>query len=169
MFTARKRSCGKVMFLHLSVILFTGGRGVWLCVQGGVCGSGSGVCLWVRGSVHPLVTHTLVTPPGHQPLDTYIHTHLDTHTPLDIHPPPTTVNKRVVSIILECILVVCVCVCVCVCVRVCVCACVCVCVSLTTRHETTGLTRLRFLRGRGSVLVTYKCTGIKLYFIVSHV
>ena len=25
MFTARKRSCGKVMFLHLSVILFTGG------------------------------------------------------------------------------------------------------------------------------------------------
>ena len=27
--TARKRSCGKVMFLHLSVILFTGGRGVF--------------------------------------------------------------------------------------------------------------------------------------------
>ena len=25
--TSRKRSCGKVMFLHLSVILFTGGRG----------------------------------------------------------------------------------------------------------------------------------------------
>ena len=28
MFTARKRSYGKVMFLHLSVILFTGSRGV---------------------------------------------------------------------------------------------------------------------------------------------
>ena len=27
-FTVRKRSCEKVMFLHLSVILFTGGRGV---------------------------------------------------------------------------------------------------------------------------------------------
>ena len=27
-FTARKQSCGKVMFLHLSVILFTGERGV---------------------------------------------------------------------------------------------------------------------------------------------
>ena len=27
-FTARKRSCGKVMFLHLSVILFTGGVSV---------------------------------------------------------------------------------------------------------------------------------------------
>ena len=27
-FTGRKRSCGKVMFLHLSVIMFTGGGGV---------------------------------------------------------------------------------------------------------------------------------------------
>ena len=27
------RSCGKVMFLHLSVILFTGGRGVWQTPQ----------------------------------------------------------------------------------------------------------------------------------------
>ena len=31
--TARKRSCGNVMFLHLSVILFTGGS---LCPGGGV-------------------------------------------------------------------------------------------------------------------------------------
>ena len=31
--TARKRSCGKVMFLHLSVILFTGG----VSVPGGLC------------------------------------------------------------------------------------------------------------------------------------
>ena len=29
--TSRKRSCGKVMFLHLSVILFTGGEGVSVC------------------------------------------------------------------------------------------------------------------------------------------
>ena len=95
MFTARKRSCGKVMFLYLSVILFTGGWGVWLWVQGGVCGCGSGVCFWVRGCTHPPpVTHTLVTPPGH---------------PLDTHPPPPlTVNKRVVRNLLECIPVVCV-------------------------------------------------------------
>ena len=42
--TARKRSCGKVMFLHLSVILFTR-RGVsvrWVCgVQEGLCPGGS--------------------------------------------------------------------------------------------------------------------------------
>ena len=37
-FTACKRSCEKVMFLHLSVILFTGG----LC--GGLCPGGGGLC-----------------------------------------------------------------------------------------------------------------------------
>ena len=42
LFTVRKRSCGKVMFLHLSVILFTGEGGMWrrgcmagVCVVGG--------------------------------------------------------------------------------------------------------------------------------------
>ena len=40
--TARKRSCGKVMFLHLSVILFTGG---------GVSQHAMG------GGVHPLGRH----------------------------------------------------------------------------------------------------------------
>ena len=39
--TALKRSCGKVMFLHLSVILFTGGSlsrgGRGLCPEGGRC------------------------------------------------------------------------------------------------------------------------------------
>ena len=41
-FTARKRSCGKIMFLHLSVILFTGGGGGFsvLFVQGGLCPEG---------------------------------------------------------------------------------------------------------------------------------
>ena len=41
-FTACKRSCGKVMYLHLSVILFTGGkslsRGVSVGGEGGVQG-----------------------------------------------------------------------------------------------------------------------------------
>ena len=44
-FTARKRSCVKVMFLHMSVILFTGGV---LCPgRGGLCQGGSltgGLC-----------------------------------------------------------------------------------------------------------------------------
>ena len=35
--TARKRSCGKVIFLHLSVILFTGGGSL----SGGLCQRGS--------------------------------------------------------------------------------------------------------------------------------
>ena len=51
--TARKRSCGKVMFLHLSVILFTGGslsRGVsvWGSLSRGSLSEGvsvQGLCL----------------------------------------------------------------------------------------------------------------------------
>ena len=56
--TARKRSCGKVMFLHLSVILFTGGGvsvggvsiqgSLWL--QGGCLWLQVG-CLWLQGGV----------------------------------------------------------------------------------------------------------------------
>ena len=38
-FTARKRSCGKVMFLQVSVILFTGGA----CSRGGACSQSGGV------------------------------------------------------------------------------------------------------------------------------
>ena len=47
--TARKRSCGKVMFLHLSVILFTGGGmcGERGCGKGGM--HGKGVHVWQRG------------------------------------------------------------------------------------------------------------------------
>ena len=44
--TARKRSCGKVMFLHLSVILFTGEGSLsrWgVSVQGSLCPGG--LCL----------------------------------------------------------------------------------------------------------------------------
>ena len=35
-FTARKRSCGKVMFLQVSVILFTGGGAIPACIAGGI-------------------------------------------------------------------------------------------------------------------------------------
>ena len=58
--TSRKRSYGKIMFLHLSVILFMGD--VWLWVQGG--------CVPVSvGGVHPpdIHTHTNGThPPNYQ-------------------------------------------------------------------------------------------------------
>ena len=41
-FTVHKRSCGKVMFSHLSVILFTGGHAWWggACMVGGTCVAG---------------------------------------------------------------------------------------------------------------------------------
>ena len=45
--TACKRSCGKVMFLHLSVMLFTGGTHM---VKGGMCGEGG--MHGERGDVH---------------------------------------------------------------------------------------------------------------------
>ena len=52
-FTARKRSCGKVMFLHVSVILLTGGA---CMVEGGVHGCGGCAWLWraymVVGGMH---------------------------------------------------------------------------------------------------------------------
>ena len=81
--TAHKRSCGSVMFLHLSVILFIG-VGVYLWVQG-MSASGS-------GGVHPKTdTHT----PRHTLPWTHTRpdTPLDTCTQLDAHPldtPPDT-------------------------------------------------------------------------------
>ena len=59
--TDRKRSCGKVMFLHLSVILFTGG--VSLSMKGGVSVQG-GLCqadhpIWLRaGGTHLTGMHS---------------------------------------------------------------------------------------------------------------
>ena len=55
--TIRKRSLGKVIFLHLCVILFTGGGAFWLPSmhhgshdQRGVCIRGRGFCIqWVSG------------------------------------------------------------------------------------------------------------------------
>ena len=52
--TARKRSCGKLIFLHLSIILFTGVGGLAL---------GLGRYASESGGVHPLVA-----PPGYTPL-----------------------------------------------------------------------------------------------------
>ena len=56
--TARKRSCGKVMFLQVSVILFTGGGGACL-VPRGVPSSGGCLVLggaWSWGDAyHPLL------------------------------------------------------------------------------------------------------------------
>ena len=86
--TTRKRTCGKVMFLHLSVILFMGG--VWLWVWGYTP-------LWSHPlDTHPPDTHTLDTPLTYTSLDTHTpletppgHTHPWTHTPLDTHTPWT--------------------------------------------------------------------------------
>ena len=47
-FTARKRSCGKVMFLQACVILFMGGHACFFW-EGGVCFFG-GVCAFFRGA-----------------------------------------------------------------------------------------------------------------------
>ena len=53
-FTALKRSCGKVMFLHLPGILFTGGRHAW---QGGgyawLGGMHAGEMATEAGGTHP--------------------------------------------------------------------------------------------------------------------
>ena len=57
-FTVRNSSCGNVMFLHLSVILFTGGLSA--------SGSGGVVCLWVHGGCTP---PRQTSPPADTPLD----------------------------------------------------------------------------------------------------
>ena len=103
MYYRPQRSCGKVMFLHLSVILFTGGRG---------CS--------VHAGIHtPLVRH----PPGQTPWTE--HPSLGWHprqtplawadnptwagTPIDRPSPPLPASRwlllRTVRILLECILV----------------------------------------------------------------
>ena len=104
-----QRSCGKIIFLHLSVILFT--------VLGGMSASGRG------GSATHTHTHTHThlgrhpsgqTPPwaDNPQADTPCPVHAGIHTPSacwDTHPLHSacwdTVNKRAVRIPLECILV----------------------------------------------------------------
>ena len=97
-----QRSCGKVMLLHLCVILFTGG---------GV----SAFCL--GGLPHPLGRH----PPlgSHPPFPVHAGIHTPAQCMLEYTPPAQcilgytllysacwdTINKRAVRILLECILV----------------------------------------------------------------
>ena len=72
--TARKRSCGKVMFLDLSVSVLLWIKG-WLWVWG--CASGS------KGYTPP-GQKPQSTPSSHTPLDTHTPVHIpQTHTPLD--------------------------------------------------------------------------------------
>ena len=94
-----QQSWGKVMFLHLSVILFTG----------------EGVCLSACWDTTPPWKHTpqkAPPPPGstHHPREAHASPRKHTHTPGSRlrH----TVNERPVRILLECILVIVMCVCV---------------------------------------------------------
>ena len=118
-FTARKRSCGKVMFLHLSVILFTGG-----CVS-----QHASQVTWYTPppqQTHPRQTHTPQADthtPGRHTHPRQTHTpQADTHTPgrhtpksrqppqADTHthtPPTQMVNELAVRFLLERILVFC--------------------------------------------------------------
>ena len=88
---------GKVMFLHLCVILFTGGA----CRH-----------TWVGWADPPGCRPHLDRPPWMQPplgIPPWMQTPpMQTppmQTPLDADPPPGYVNKRAVRILLECILV----------------------------------------------------------------
>ena len=77
LFTARKRSCGKVMFLHLCVILSARG--------GGLSGSGSGRYASGSRGCTPLVTHPTGHPlPQHNPIGHWTRNPLDPQNPLDI-------------------------------------------------------------------------------------
>ena len=76
-FIARKRSCGKVMFLHPFIILFTGGVYLWVR---GVSPSGSrGECLPLGLGVYTPWEATLI---GRHPQPW-----ADTPSTLDRHPP----------------------------------------------------------------------------------
>ena len=64
---------GKVIFLHLFVILFTGGGHAWLLPGGGVCGCSQGVCvvapggcawLLLEGSMHGCSQGVCMVAPG---------------------------------------------------------------------------------------------------------
>ena len=79
--TVLKRSCGKVMFLHLSVILSTG-RGVWT------------TACWD--------TQPPANPPGRHPLG---QTPSPADTPRADTPPSRRLLLRTVCILLQCILV----------------------------------------------------------------
>ena len=71
--TARKRSCGKVMFLQVSVILFTGGSGLGgICSQGAACSRGvpgeDPPTATAAGGTHPTGMHSCFVPVKLDPL-----------------------------------------------------------------------------------------------------
>ena len=124
-----QRSCGKVMFLHLSVILFTGDVSVPACTTGhmtgglcqggslsrvGVSLSGGSLCLGevsVQGgslSLSVSVPTWVETPLGRQP-PRQTPPWADTPRADTMHwadtPPPRRPLQRAVRILLECILV----------------------------------------------------------------
>ena len=104
-FTARKRSCWKVMFSHLSVNHFVhGGGGGGLVGVGKVSSSGSGGCdSACGGSTAPGHTHP---PLGHTPRTNASDTHTPLDTPTTTPPPPQLrpTSGRYASF-LECFLV----------------------------------------------------------------
>ena len=106
-----QRSWAKVIFLHLSVILLTGGYLVWS--QGGYMVRSRGVYLvWSRGGGCTWQTPPDQVPPlSRSPQTRYPPTRYtlpDQVPPPDqVHPPRNTDNERPVRILLECILVEC--------------------------------------------------------------
>ena len=94
--TASKRSCGKVRFLHLSVILFRG-----VSVQGCLCPGGLCAGVSVQGGVCPGVGEVFV---GGGSLSKGVS--VWEVSVKETHPPPPYGNMRVVRILLECILII---------------------------------------------------------------
>ena len=99
-FTARKRSCGKVMFLQVSVILSTGG-GTCMVAPGGVCDCSRGACMVASGgNAWLLLGGVCMVAPGGACVV----------APRGMCMACTTgdgdmINERAVRILLECILV----------------------------------------------------------------
>ena len=87
-FTARKRSCGKVMFLHLCVILFTIGVGFLACITGHMTSIQWGLPAAGGGGLHPGGLSTGVLHPG------------------GLGRLPQELWKQAVRILLECFLVI---------------------------------------------------------------
>ena len=107
-FTVRNSSYGKIMFLRLSVILFTGG-GITSESKGWGClplGTG-GVCLLSTGGcTSPRQAPPRQTPPGRYPSPRQIPPKADTPQANTPRRPPQRPLQRTVHILLECILVI---------------------------------------------------------------
>ena len=89
------------MFLHLSVILFTGEGHAW---EGGMCGRGCAKVLFLHLSVSHSVHRRGLHPGGLYPAGVCIQRGLGRTQPHRIL-WDTTINERVVRVLQECILV----------------------------------------------------------------